>query len=222
MDRSLVAVEVCVGVAVVAAIVGKAYGPAPTVIFLVTGVAVAFTVYVAVRMVSALSDRTLEVTGRIEDDHRAALEHEKLIILQGIKELEADAAVGKVDADDYHHLRAKSEADALRIIQALKAQDDRWMGEARRLVEKRLGAGALGPAAETAAPTALAAPAGAVKPRFKPTGPVAIAELFDERPVQLHAKDEQLVCAACSTPNPDDAHFCVGCGRPRQEEQAAA
>ncbi len=221
VDRSLVAVEVAVGVAVVAAIIGKAYGPAPTFIFLLTGVAVAFTIYVSVRMLSALKDPSLEVTGRVEDEARAALEHEKLIILQGIKELEADAAVGKVDPEDYRHLRAKSEADALRIIQALKAQDDRWMAEARRLVTKRLGADAAGPEPVTAPTAGVGAAPASTRPRIEPKGPVALPEVFDERPVALNKQDDVLVCEACDTKSPADAYFCVGCGRPRQEQAAA-
>ncbi len=215
MDRSLVAVEVVVGVTVVAAIVGKAYGAAPTIIFLLAGVSLAFSVYVGVRMFTALGDRSLDVTGRVADVKRAALEHEKLLLLYGMHELEADAAIGKVDAADYQQLRARSEMDALTIIETLKAQDDKWMAEARRLVTKRLGpAAAKGPGPKVK-PNANAVAVPQIQ-RVEPVGPVAYEPLFDERPVALTLKDDTLTCTDCKTESPADAGFCIGCGRPRE------
>lgn len=212
----MVAVEVLVGVGVVGALVGRAYGAAPTAIFLLTALSLAFTVYVVARMLGALKDPSLDVTGRVEDEDRAALEHEKLLLLQGIKELEADAAIGKVDKEDYEHLRAKSEADALRIIRALKDEDERWLTKAQDLVRSKLGAAAMGAPrteARASAPAVDAASRAAT-----PEGPAAFEGLFDERPVRF----EDGRCSACGTDNPEDAHFCVGCGRPRQIEDAAA
>lgn len=215
MDRSLVAVEVAVGVAVVAAIVGKTYGAAPTVLFLLAGISLAFTVYVGVRMFTSLGDRTLDVTGKVADVQRATLEHEKLLLLYGMHELEADAAIGKVDAADYQQLRTRAEMDALSIIETLKIEDDKWMSEAKRLVTKRLGpAAAKGPG-----PKIKATANGIAVPeiqRVEPVGPVAYEPLFDERPVRLSAKDDKLSCDACQTESPSDAGFCIGCGRPRQ------
>lgn len=213
LDRSLVAVEVLVAVAVVAAIVGKTYGAAPTAVFLVTGGAVAFTVFTVARMLGSLRDPTLDMVEKVEDEARAALEHEKLLLLQGIKELEADAAVGKVDPEDYKILRAKSEADALAIIQRIKAQDDKWLKAAEGLVERRLGAAA---AATPSAPTKKAAPAA------RPAAAVALDGLYDHRPVRFEpGASGVLVCAGCQTENTEDGRFCIGCGRPRSPEGEA-
>ena len=67
-DRSLVIVEVLIGVAVVAAIVGSTYGAAPTVIFLTCALAAAFTGFVLVKMATVLGDQSLEITGRLDDE----------------------------------------------------------------------------------------------------------------------------------------------------------
>ena len=229
LDRALVVLEVAVGAAVVVAIVGKAYGPAPTVIFLMTGSAVAFTGWVLVKMFTSLDDPTLEVPGRVEDEARAALEHEKLLLLQGIKELEADAAVGKVAAEDYDHLRRTAEVRALDIIQRIKAEDAKWRAEAERLVEKRIG-GTTGARARGAAPAAAvgtAAETAAVE--AAPVGTAAVREtksahpgLFDGRPVELVAKDGALACAACGGAAEADFRFCTACGRPITAATASA
>lgn len=232
VDRSLVIVEVLVGFGVVAAIIGKAYGAATTVVFLLAGLSLAFTVYVLMRMLGALRDPSLDVTGRVEDERRAALEHEKTLILQGIKELEADHDVGKVDREDYAHLRAKAEADALRIIRALKDEDERWMRRAEALVRERVGAAsapavASAPAADASStPERVAAPASpppaSPPPAVAPSAATAIEALFDERPVAFDAGEAHVRCTGCETDNPPDARFCVGCGRPKAAEGAAA
>jgi hypothetical protein len=210
LDRSLVAVEVLVGLAVVAAIIGKTYGAAPTIVFLLAGGAVAFTLYSVTRMLTALRDPSLDVTGKQEDETRAALEHEKLLLLQGIKELEADAAVGKVDPEDYRVLRAKSEGDALAIIQRIKAEDERWLREARGLVERRLGASAAAGAPPVRAEDAPPPEAASSDPRY------------DHRPVRFEVSPSgALTCAGCQTENTDDGRFCIGCGRPRAVEAQA-
>src|SRR5262245_33303482 len=109
-DRALIAVEALVGLGVIVAVIGKGYGPAATVLFTLSSAAAAATAYFLAKMVGALRDETLDVQGAVIDEDRERLEHEKLLLLQGIKELEADAATGKVDPDDYVHLRQKAEA----------------------------------------------------------------------------------------------------------------
>ena len=213
-DRALVVIEVAVGLAVVAAVVGKAYGPAPTIVFLLSAVAMAFTLYVVVRMVTSLRDATLEVTGRTEDEERNALEHEKLLILQGIKELETDLATGKTDRADYAQLRRTAEARAIEIIQALRMSDERWRGRAERLVADRLGAEVLqgrSPGGPEIGPTENATTR-AQRP--------ALPALFDLTPTAFHEREGRLICAHCNTDNDVDGRFCVGCGRPRREAAA--
>lgn len=208
-DRALIAIEAIVGLAVVSAIVGKAYGAAPTFVFVACGISVAFTALALVRGAGALTDRTLDVTGRIEDEERDALEHEKVLLLQGIKELEADYAIGKVAPEDYEHLRRTAEQRAMKIIDELKRSDEKWLEEAERLVEKRIG--------RVAARADAPAPIGDtdqwrdedLETRQKR---VAYAPLFDDRAVAM----PENVCAACGTENDEDAKFCNGCGRPKE------
>lgn len=217
-DRALLILEVIVGLAVVSAIVGKAYGPAPTVVFLLAAIAAAFTLYVGAQMLSSLSDETLEVTGRVEDEERRALQEEKLIILRGIKELEADLATGKTDEADYAELRRSAEARAVAIIRTLKASDDRWRERAEQLVVNQLGSEALrvheGSYEVRADPPTQPESAATRKQR------TALPALFDVTPTEFTKHGDQLVCVHCNTANESDARYCVGCGRPRREAAA--
>lgn len=224
LDRSILLIEAVVGVAVVAAIIGKSYGFSSTLVFILCGLAAAFSGYVLVRMLSSLGDDTLEVTGRLEDEERAALEHEKYLLLQGIKELEADAAVGKVDAEDYQHLRETAERRALQIIHELNQSDQRWLEEAETYVARRLGR-----------PVAAAKDAGG-EPRPAEDSEAykqqslderkrrkAFSGLFDDRPVEMTEKSaDRIQCGACETENELDARFCIGCGRPRKDRPEPA
>jgi hypothetical protein len=220
IDRAIVIVEALIGLGVVVAIVGKSYGWASTVAFAACGVALAFTGYVLVRMVTALGDESLDAPGRVFDDERARLEHEKLLLLQGIKEFDADAATGKVDRADYDHLRRTAEARAMEIISILKESDARWMREAERLVTQRVGATTAAAQAKdapappvpavTVGPLGEAGPAAPLEIRGEP----ALAALFDPRPVRLEAFGEALRCAGCQTENGPGGRYCVGCGRP--------
>lgn len=218
VDRALVALEALVGLMVVGAIVGQSYGGASTVVFLSCGVATGFTGWVLVRMFQSLRDPSLELAGRLEDEERERLEHEKLLLLQGIKELEADMAVGKVDAEDYQHLRSTAEHKALQIITRLKETDAHWMKEAERLVAARLGAAAL----EAASP----APAGpkptgwAAEDRAARQAWAAFAGLFDNRPVILTLKDTQSCCSGCGAVAQANDRYCSACGRPISQEAA--
>lgn len=225
LDRAILVIEALVGLAVVAAIIGKSYGFSSTLVFILCGLAAAFSGYVLIRMLSSLGDDTLEVTGRLDDEQRAALEHEKLLLLQGIKELEADAAVGKVDAEDYHHLRETAEARALQIIHELKESDQRWLAEAETYVAQRLGRPS---AAVGAEPRGEARPVEdseaykrqSLEERRKRK---AFSGLFDDRPIEMTEKSEDRVaCGACDSENEVDARFCIGCGRPRRDRPEPA
>jgi hypothetical protein len=212
VDRALIAVEALAGVAVVAAIVGKAYGAAPTIFFALAGISLAFTVLVLVKMASAWSDETLDVVGRVRDVEREQLEHEKMLLLHGIKELEADAAVGKVDKRDYQYLRGTAESRAIEIIEKLKNDDARWMLEAERLVEKRLGRPSQkkngSPPREIAKDVRLFfVRADGVEP--------ADPLLFDDRDVEFGSKEGRITCTGCGSENEDSSLYCIGCGRPR-------
>lgn len=231
IDRLIVAIEALVGIGVIVAVVGKSYGIPSTIVFALCGIAVAATGYFLVRMVGSLNDDALDVPGRVLDEERIRLEHEKLLLLQGIKEFEADAATGKVDRADYEHLRQSAEARALDIIRTLKDSDQRWRREAERLVASRLGAQALAPipaAAAPSAPASSAEPAATEAPAPAPIAngapqATAILAVFDTRPVRFAAIAERsdLRCEGCGQENDADARYCIGCGRPRAPEGAA-
>lgn len=201
-DRALLIVEALVGLGVVAAVVGKSYGTASTVTFLLAGLSLAFTALVVFRMFSALRDETLDVPGAVRDTAREQLEEEKLILLQGIKEFEADAAQGKVDAADYESLRKTAEARAVEILRTLQSTDAHYLEQAERLVAERTG----GSKRRAPAPApAASAPAEATS---------------DAKAVRFVETDGRLTCSSCGAENEDDGRFCVGCGKPRQEVAA--
>lgn len=137
-DRWIFLLEALVGLGVVFAIIGRTYGAVPTFVFLICSLFAAFTGYLLFKMLGALRDQTLDVSGRVRDLERERLEHEKYLLLRGIKELEGDAATGKVDRRDYEHLRRSAEARAMEIIAALSESEERWLGSARRIVAERL------------------------------------------------------------------------------------
>lgn len=222
LDRAIVAIEALVGIGVVVAIVGKTYGLESTVSFVAVGLAAAAAGYFLVIMFGALRDETLDVPGRVFDRERERLEHEKQLLLAGIKEFEADAAQGKVDPTDYAVLRQTAEARAVEIIRALKESDAKWMREAEALVASKLGKEALVRKEAVAAPVAAPASAATTSSPSKaaatqPGTPVAIPQVFDDRPTVFKLIGNELQCTACDGFNPSEARFCVSCGRPRSE-----
>lgn len=222
LDRALIAVEVIVGVAVVAVVVGKGYGAVATIAFVVCGAALAASAWFLVRMLTSLSDETLDVRGHMADSEREQLEHEKLLLLQGLKEFEADAATGKVDQADYAHLKRTAEARAVEIISALKASDAYWMERAGKMVEKRLGKPVAAPAAPKAAPVPAptTAASAAATQLASSAWPAAAAACFDDTPVDFTAVEGELECSGCGGKNRLEARYCMHCGRPGREVTA--
>ena len=214
-DRALLILEVAVGLAVVAAIMGKAYGTAPTVIFLLCGAAATYTGYNAFRLVSSLGDPTLDIQGRVRDEDREALEYEKKLILQGIKELEADYGVGKVDARDYQTLRQTAEERAVRIIAQLREDDAEWKRRAEKLLASKLPGVA---AAASLAPST--AESATSEPKSKVVYEPPSKTVFDDRIAYWTPEQGRMKCGVCGTLNDADGRFCTGCGRPRSGGQA--
>jgi hypothetical protein len=248
LERGLLVVEIAAAVAVVAFVVGRVSGAAATVSFLAIGVALALAGYFVFRMVGALADESLDARGQVLDEDRLRLEHEKQLLLHGIKELEADLGTGKVDPRDYAVLRRSAEARALEIIRVLRETDDRWLAAAQALVEQRLGRPPLAArleadgaekklvpttpkAAERAraltserAPVAAAAPSAEAPAAHGPVDAATTAHpaFFDPRPVRLVAEGDGLVCSGCGAQSPIGVRFCTGCGRPRAAEGSAS
>ena len=133
------------------------------------------------------------------------------MLLQGIKELEADAGVGKVDNKDYAHLRQTAENRALEIIHQLKESDEQWMRQAEAFVGQRLGVDTT----NTEAAASDGEPGYQSQSLAERQGRTAFPGLFDHRPVVMNGQGPELICQACQTPNEQDANFCIGCGRPR-------
>lgn len=214
VDRTLLFVEVLAGVGVVAAIIGKNYGIAPTIFFIFCGLTASFAIYTLVKSVLAWGDPTLDMTHQVRDLERERLEQEKLLLLQGIKELEADLSIGKVDERDYAHLRRTAEGRAIAIIERLKNTDAHWMNRAEELVASRLGVTGMRTAGLAVAGAAAAAPVLRISWHSVQSAE-ALAELadprvFDERPVKLDG-----TCSGCGAVAEADARYCTGCGRPR-------
>lgn len=224
-DRLLLFAEAVVGLLVVAALVTKNYGAAPTILFLLCALALGYTAWVGTRMLSSLRDPTLAVTGKVRDFERERLEGEKRLLLIGIKDLEADFGTGKMNQTEYDRLRSTAEARALEIIQKLRTSDEHWKRQAEALVGTRLPAGtgptdaalpASQPVHVAQAPVAQAPAIQAPRAQLS----AADAQVFDAEPVSFTRTETGLVCDACGFENEEDARFCAGCGRPRAKEAA--
>jgi hypothetical protein len=194
-------IEVLLGLAVAVAVLGRGGdGAAPSLVFLIGGAAAAYSAYVAYRALAVLADDRLPTSAGVQD-RREALEYEKNLALAALKELDADAAMGKVDKRDLPTLKATAEARALALIKQIRDEDAQWRRRAEHAVGIRAPERAPAAAAVAPAPTAVAASAAAAPP-----------QLFDERPVAW----EGTRCTGCGfDENPADARFCVQCGRPR-------
>lgn len=210
--RLLLVIEGAAGLAVVALVIGKTYGAFPTVTFALASVAVAFTAWVGTRMVTALGDPTLEVRGEVRDYERERLEGEKELLLKGIKDLEADFSTGKMDQREYDEIRATSEKRAIAIIRELKALDARWTAEAERLVAERTGHEPSRPAPKPTAPAS--SPSAAPSAELEAAHPA----VFPRERTRFEADGNgALKCVSCGFVNDDDARFCAGCGRARED-----
>jgi hypothetical protein len=92
-------------------------------------------------LVAAGDDRAAMVGGRT----RAALEHEKMLALRSIKELEFDRAMGKVSEEDFREMSTRLRARAARLIKQLDAGGG-YRAQIERDLIKRLGDQGEGPA----------------------------------------------------------------------------
>lgn len=205
--------EALVGLGVVAALLGRHYGPFPTLLFLFASVAVGFTGWMVARMFGSLGDPSLDVVGRVRNFEREKLEGEKALLLKGIKDLEIDFATRKMSEADYQRMRETAEARAVSIIRALRETDDRYRQAAERMVSEHLGV------ERPESPTLdIRKGANQVAASLKTgTQPFAVAAIFAREPARLLPVDGGVRCEACETVSPAEARFCIGCGRPREE-----
>jgi len=170
-------IEVLLGLAVAVAVLGQSSdGAAPSLMFLIGAASAAFTAYVTYQAIAALSDERLPATAGGED-RREALEYEKNLALAALKEIDADASMGKIDARDLPTLKASAEARALALIKQLRDEDAKWRKKA-----------------ETAAGLSTPAPAAKPAPAPATTGAVCTSCGFDGNPAQAR------FCIRCGHP----------------------
>lgn len=215
--RWILLLEGVIGFGVMVAIVSQTYGAFPSLTFGFTALSVAYTGWVVTRMLSSLADPTLEVGGRVRDYRRERLEGDKRLLLQGIKDLEIDYAVGKMEEAEYQNLLSSARSRAVEIIGRLQADDERWRAEAEKLLTGTAPAsGGPAPSAASSEP-ARPAPAPAA-PQPRPPSVEADVRVFPrEVAAFIPVAGENLVtCEACGFENDADAHFCSGCGRARK------
>ena len=114
---------------------------------------------------------------------RAALEHDKLLALRAIKELEFDRAMGKLSDEDFKEMSGRLRAKAARLVRQLDAGAGYREQIERDLAKKLADRGA----------------------KADPRSAKASAERDD-------AGSAERICASCSAANDDDARFCKKCG----------
>ncbi len=219
-ERGLLLFEVVLGLSVVVLVMGRAYGTVPAIVFVLAGAALAFTFFVSFKMVASLSDPSLDVVGRIPNKEREALDEQKRLLLEGIKELEVDAGIGKVDAQDYAYLRRSTEEAALKIIRKLKDEENRYKADAEALVGAPLVGAESHPNPK---PNGDHAVHRASTSQAKGSAPCADPSVFYLASVDLTPLDDGLRCDHCQQKNPLDAQFCIGCGgQKRSDAQGTA
>ncbi|MGF1509421.1 MAG: hypothetical protein ACFB9M_07960 [Myxococcota bacterium] len=135
--HSFVAIwQVALGVAVAGAVIARLMGGPPAVFFLLCAASALLVAATAWRAFTVHRDPT--VTSREVMDERASLRYERDLALQAIKEIEADAAAGKIDQKDVEQLRASAEERALHLIRELRRREERAEASALRLAAKAL------------------------------------------------------------------------------------
>ena len=151
------------------------------------------------------------VRGRAAPLHRTAEEYSedqfrKQVALAALRDIEYDYATGKMDEEDYRELKAELSAEALRILETLRDQEEL--------------------AAETETPAEEGADAGGE--------PEAVSEeemdvLEAEIARVRRGLQEGRTCRSCAFLNPPGSQYCGRCGRElgsgsgsgREEKQAA-
>ena len=114
---------------------------------------------------------------------RAALEHDKLLALRAIKELEFDRAMGKLSDEDFKEMSGRLRAKAARLMRQLDAGIG-YRDQIERDLAKKIA-----------------------DARPKPSH--SIEHVGEDRSATISA---ERVCASCSATNDDDARFCKNCG----------
>ena len=203
-ERWLLFVEFSIAIGIIVAVFGENYGLFATLLFVLCAGAFAFTGQSVWRMLTSLGDERLEIAHEPVDEVRNSLLREKKLLTEGLKELEADYAAGKVDDEDYAVLRSSAENRAIEVIKRIKDEDAKWLEAAKS------AAGILqDDASQTTVEAKNVAPV-AKKAASKAQRIVrADPSIFPDGTTQMKNNE----CITCGTSNPADARFCIGCGR---------
>jgi hypothetical protein len=170
-------------------VVATGQSPASIVTLSLTVVSASLVALGAYRALSPLFHTEAEETPvMVSGRTRAALEREKTLVLRAIKELEFDAAMGKVAKSDFDEMSARLRARAMGLMRQLDAGGT-YRTEIERELQRRVDA-----------KTGGAAPSGRAAAQADKRAP-AVATL------QVSA------CPACAGINDTDARFCKHCGR---------
>ncbi|MEM9115042.1 MAG: hypothetical protein AAGD10_15925 [Myxococcota bacterium] len=129
--------QLVLGMAVIAAITARAMGGPAALFFILCGGGALLALASLSRAVAVLWDPA--VASARPESPREKLEHERELAVRGLKELEADAAAGKVDPKDLPYLQRSQEAEALDLIRRLRHDELLWRQHARNDARRSLG-----------------------------------------------------------------------------------
>jgi hypothetical protein len=183
------------------------------------GLASAYLLVQALRPLLESSVVTAADWQRVEDESADLLARRDRLV-EELRDLEFEAALNKVNAQDLAELRARYEAEAVALVRTLDERASDFDGRIEAEVSARL---------EKAEAARAAKAAGGAAPEPAPAESAAAppAESAAEAPPQVALAEAAepaagARCAACGEGvAPDDA-FCDGCGAPQQPQPACA
>lgn len=205
------------------------HNPAALVFDLLIALSLTYTLLMLIRMGRALFDPSLSPEVDLEAPEAEKEAVEKALLIEGLKELESDLELGKVDPKDYEQLKASATERALAIIRKQQAEKTHWEAEAKAQIRALLGDTEFAPEASVDAEASENAPSGenaeagsnapgeATKAlnaaqNLRPAHPA----LFDDRPVT----EQDGACSGCQGQLPQGARYCPSCGRPLESKEA--
>ncbi|MCB9538400.1 MAG: zinc ribbon domain-containing protein [Myxococcales bacterium] len=189
------------------------------------GLASAYLLVQALRPLLESSVVTAADWQRVEDESADLLARRDRLV-EELRDLEFEAALNKVNAQDLAELRARYEAEAVALVRTLDERASDFDGRIEAEVSARLEKAEAARAAKAAGDAARRGgappePAGGAAPEAAPAPPpaepaAAPAVALEKAP----APAEGPRCAACGAGvAPDDA-FCDACGAPQQPQPA--
>lgn len=168
-------------------------GVAATLVFALIGVSIAYSGWMLLSALSALSAPALPLDGEASPEETAR-ERELALLAANIQELDADLSLGKIAAEDHKVMRGAAEARVRSLRATARAEAARWQEAAAQLIQQHRGD-------EQAAREGCAHPS-----------------VFDDHPRPARRVEQGLGCPCGGVaPAPADERtraFCPACGRP--------